>query len=682
MNKKHLYSRLIIFLVAIIFSFVLSITEGKCYLKTKGQYIVDSNEQRVLLRGFGLGGWLVPEGYQLKIPGFGSPTSIRNKITDLIGEENTEEFYRRYVNNYTTEGDIEKIASWGFNSIRLPFNYRLLTPEDQPGVFLEEGFQLMDEVLEWCKKNELYLILDMHCAPGGQNSANISDADGIEARLWTEPENQTRTIEIWKKIAERYAEEEWIGGYDLINEPVLLSGHSSSELRLLYMKITQAIREVDQNHIIFIEGNWYATDFTSLTPPFDANLVYSFHKYWNENTHSAIQSYINIRNAYKVPLWMGESGENSNTWFNDAIRLFEENEIGWNWWTHKKIETTTSPFSSPISANYQIILDYWNGLRNEPSLEFSKNAMFEMAENLKTENCEFRPGVVKALTQDEFSEQPTPYKEHQIPGIINCADYDFGRQDVGYNDADYQNTHGLGSGDQWNRGGKYRNDGVDIELSNDSQGAMYSIGWVDTGEWMKYTVTVQESGKYDIHFRVASPNSNGRLQLLLNEQALTSIVSMPNTGGWYDWQSFTIENVDVPAGDQSLKLFFHQSGFNINSIRFSKDSSSTGSMPHPGIPVKLTLKQNYPNPFNAQTNFWYGLPEDAFVRIEIYNSNGQFVSTVENSQKESGWHQATWHVDGESKLDSNFSSGVYFYQVEAKSNNKATLSSKKMLYLK
>ena len=299
------------------------------YLKAHGKDIVDSSGQKVFLRGIGLGGWLVQEGYQLHVPGFGSPASIRNKIVDLIGLENTSHFYDLYLANYVAEQDIEKIASWGFNSIRLPFNYRLLSPVDQPGVYLEEGFALLDNVLQWCKKYHLYLILDMHCAPGGQNNGNISDSDGEVARLWTDPANQDRTINIWQKIATRYAKEEMIGGYDLLNETVLPSGHSSTELRSLFMRITQAIRQVDKNHIIFIEGNWYATDFTSLTPPWDVNLVYSFHKYWNPNTQSAIQKYINIRNQYRVPLWMGESGENSNQWFNDCVRLrSEERRVG------------------------------------------------------------------------------------------------------------------------------------------------------------------------------------------------------------------------------------------------------------------------------------------------------------------------------------------------------------------
>ena len=157
----------------------------------------------------------------------------------------------------------------------------------------------------------MYIILDMHCAPGAQNGGPISDSDGT-ARLWLEDEYKELTIQIWQEIAEYYAEETLIGGYDLINEPVLPNGVSLEEFRQLYIDITDAIREVDNNHIVYIEGNWYGTDFSGLTPPWDDNMSYSFHKYWGETSLSTIQSYIIMSNQYNIPLWMGESGENSN----------------------------------------------------------------------------------------------------------------------------------------------------------------------------------------------------------------------------------------------------------------------------------------------------------------------------------------------------------------------------------
>ena len=121
---------------------------------------------------------------------------------------------------------------------------------------------------------------------------------------------------------------------------MLPEGISSMDLRDLYIDITSAIREVDQNHIIYIEGNWYGTDFTNLTPPWDENMSYAFHKYWGDVTINTIQSYLSMSNNYNIPLWLGETGENSNHWYYEIVKLCENNNIGWNWWTHKKIEKT------------------------------------------------------------------------------------------------------------------------------------------------------------------------------------------------------------------------------------------------------------------------------------------------------------------------------------------------------
>src|SRR5690606_35105343 len=135
--------------------------------------------EEVYLEGIGLGGWLVPEGYMLQTSGFASsPTQIKNKVTELIGQANSDEFFRLYRENYVNKKDVAKIAEWGFNSIRLTLHYEFFTPKDQPGIFIDEGFIILDSALAWCKEYGLYLIPDLHCAPGAQNRDNISDSDG------------------------------------------------------------------------------------------------------------------------------------------------------------------------------------------------------------------------------------------------------------------------------------------------------------------------------------------------------------------------------------------------------------------------------------------------------------------------------------------------------------------------
>ena len=179
----------------------------------------------------------------------------------------------------------------------------------------------------------------MHAAPGGQSDEPISDYNPAYQSLWNSEQNKNLTVQIWRKIAERYKDKEWIGGYDLLNEPKWDLPPNNQPLRDLYIRITDTIRAVDNNHLLFIEGNWFATDFSGLTPAWDDNMAYSFHKYWNGNTQSSIQYLADLRNSTNRPLWLGETGENSNRWFVDCVELMKANNIGWAWWPHKKIES-------------------------------------------------------------------------------------------------------------------------------------------------------------------------------------------------------------------------------------------------------------------------------------------------------------------------------------------------------
>ena len=374
------------------------------FLRADGKQIVNEKGENVLLRGIGLGGWMLQEPYMFQLSDVaGTQTEIRLKIASLIGQKNCDEFYIRYLNNMITEKDVNALRKWGFNSIRLPMHYNLYTlpidKEPVPGqnTWIETGFNLTDNLLSWCKKNKMYLILDLHATPGGQgNDRPIADIDTLKPRLWESEANQKKTIALWKKLAERYKDEEWIGGYDLINETnYKLEGNLS--LKKLFSAITLEIRLVDRKHIIFIEGNQFANDYAGLTPPWDKNMVYSFHKYWNPTTVETIQTYLDMREKYNVPFWMGESGENNNEWFKAAVNLFETHNIGWSWWTIKKIGSESSLMTISKPTGYQKVVDYWAGKGPKPSVEEANATFMELAENVRFENCKINNEVLEAL---------------------------------------------------------------------------------------------------------------------------------------------------------------------------------------------------------------------------------------------------------------------------------------------
>ena len=555
---------------------------GQGFLQTDNQVIVDGNGNEVILRGMGLGGWMIQEGYMLQTSSFANAQyEIRQTIEDLIGEDNTNAFYDAWLANHCRRGDIDSLAAWGFNSVRLPMHYNLFTLpiEDEPvageNTWLDTGFELTDSLLSWCAANSMYLILDLHAAPGGQGMESaISDYDPTKPSLWESQENRDKTVALWQRLAERYADEPWIGGYDLINE-VNWNLPGNALLRDLYEEITDSIRTVDNNHIIFIEGNWFANDFTGLTPPWDDNMVYSFHKYWSTNDQGSIQWVLDLRNTHNVPLWCGESGENSNTWFRDAITLLENNDIGWAWWPLKKVESISGPLSITKSADYQTLINYWEGNASNPGATFATDALMALAEDLKIENCIYRKDVIDAMFRQVATDQPKPFFEHRIPGLIFGSNYDLGPNGVAYSD-DVTATYHVSTGTftAWNTGWTYRNDGVDMEACSDTDTTNgVNLGWMTADEWINYTVQIDSAAAYTVTFRVATQQSTGKFHIELDNHPLTGTISVPSSGGWQNWRDLNVFDVVLPAGQHVFKLYIEEGEFNVNYIEFHSPSA-------------------------------------------------------------------------------------------------------------
>ena len=195
-------------------------------LTTEGKKIVDAEGNEVILRGMSLGSWMLIEGYMMQSSNVADTQhEFRNRLIDLMGEEKTDEFFDAWLDNHVTKADIDSLAIWGFNSVRLPMHYNLFTLpiEDEPvegeNTWLEKGFVMVDSLLDWCEVNNIYLILDLHAAPGGQGyNAAICDYDPSKPSLWQSQENKDKTVALWAKLAERYKDEKWIDEYDLINE--------------------------------------------------------------------------------------------------------------------------------------------------------------------------------------------------------------------------------------------------------------------------------------------------------------------------------------------------------------------------------------------------------------------------------------------------------------------------------
>lgn len=398
---------ILVFVVSLLIASSFYPQENK-FVSVKGKEIVDADDNSLLLKGVNLGNWLNPEGYMFHFENASSFRLIDNTIKELIGVDEARKFWKTFRDNYITQEDIHFIKSTGLNHIRVPFNFKLFLVEDHPEIWLDEGLKRLDDVIQWCREENLYVVLDLHAAPGGQTGDNIDDSWGYPF-LFEDEQAQQTTIALWKKLAERYKDETIVIGYDLLNEPIPHYRENKEELNKLleplYKKITKAIREVDNNHIIFIGGAQWNTNFKIFGAPFDKKLAYTFHKYWMPPVQEQIQEYVDFSNKYNVPMWLGESGENDDAWIDSFRVLLEKNNIGWCFWPYKKMESTRGIVQFPRTKEWEEIIKYaetpknnFEEIRNaKPGKEVIQKAFSDLLENIKFKNCMVNEGYLKAL---------------------------------------------------------------------------------------------------------------------------------------------------------------------------------------------------------------------------------------------------------------------------------------------
>ncbi len=373
--------------------------------------ILYAGSDPMLLRGMGLGGWLLPEGYMWKFyTKCDRPRRMEALIRDLCGPDYAQTFWERYYDTYITEKDIAWIAEQGLNSVRLPLNARHLFSVSAEGTveFDKSVLKYVDACVAWCKKHGIYLILDMHGAPGGQTGQNIDDSEADIPELFTKVSNQDMLVQMWHMLASRYAQEPAVGGYDLLNEPICKwNSQYYPQLLPLYRRIIAAVRKVDRKHLVILEGVHWSTDFSvfeNFTPEEAAdNIMLEFHKYWNDPDEESLTEFVAAANRLRVPLWMGEGGENNCQWYTTVFPMYERLGIGWCFWSYKKMDIANSPAVFAKPSCWDELLAYLDG-GARPSPEAAKRAFDAFLVSIG--NTAYHPEIVDALLRRPHVEIP------------------------------------------------------------------------------------------------------------------------------------------------------------------------------------------------------------------------------------------------------------------------------------
>ena len=331
-------------------------------LSAVGEDIVDADGNAVVLRGTNFGGWLVQEGWMC-------PTKQTDTLsTDMtlysrFGKEKAEALISAYQDSWITEEDFRTVKELGLNVVRVPFTYmnvyhhlsdegELLHPDEF--TLREDPFERLDFALEMCKKYGLYLILDMHGAVGSQNGSDHS-GDTSRTNLYAGTElgeaYREKTAELWALVAEHFAGESNVAGYDLLNEPTRASGATQWDY---YDVLYDAVRKADPDHMIFIEATWEPNNLPSPEDYGWENVVYEYHHYnWDYNNQPNKSFYTFkklLGNTHKVPSLIGEfnawgdsrrsTGKRDQTDLEANAGVLEfYNGEGWHWttWTYKVV---------------------------------------------------------------------------------------------------------------------------------------------------------------------------------------------------------------------------------------------------------------------------------------------------------------------------------------------------------
>lgn len=386
------------------------------WLKTSGQIFINEKGQEVLLRGLGVANWLNPEGFLFGGAPFGGVMgrfarscefdrgrTMDQFVAELCGPSYQKKFWKQWVDNYFAEADIRKMKEQGFNSVRFPLDARLLL-EEEPGYhFIEEHFQFLEHYLDLCEKYGMYVILDMHAACAGQSAVSCDNGVDNQPHLFLDEEGANRTIRLWQELAERWADRWIIAGYDLLNEPISLPEFDCliPELKAFYDRLVTAVRQVDQKHILFIQGNRFANRLDIFDHDYDPeyhNWAICTHCYETFPDLALFGPILEKRAQWNVPVWMGETGGSSpanpeagSTWMAVTFEMMMEYHISYNIWCAKALEGVDAAYSvsfcSPDPKGWRQIVDYCAKGTAKPGYAKAIKIFDELLENIKLENC-------------------------------------------------------------------------------------------------------------------------------------------------------------------------------------------------------------------------------------------------------------------------------------------------------
>jgi len=522
------------------------------FLKVDGRTVRNQNGtgDPIYLRGVNLGGWQVHETWMSPLAGAGDDYTMRKTLSQRFGDSGRDALINAYQDSYLQEKDFRILGDLGMSAVRLPIYYLNHMNEDGSWKRDPSGkidFRRIEWVVAMAKKYRMYVILDLHGAPGSQNGADHSGRIGGSGALWNNTTFQNQSLNFWREIATRFRDEPTVAGYDLLNEPSLSYPAPATRPVLdMYDRFYKEIRAVDPNHIVIMEGIW---DWSAITRPSDygwTNVIYEFH-YYNWGNESNYQAQVNFTEgkinqekqylSYNVPHYVGEFMLfNLQSSWEYALRRY--NEAGWHWtsWTYKGTNVGNWALYNSTNAG-----------ANTPNVASDSYATIEA----KWRNWDVEKNMAPNTMLNSVFKAALTGKN----SLIRNLQYE----------GNWRATNKL-EAEQF-----YAQSGV----SFDSTG----IGSFDAGDWLRYIDVDFGSGVDRLKLRLAVDAAYAGKQIELHLDSPTGAhvgtVTVPGTGGWTTFQEVTTP-IQRSSGVHNIYLVA-KGGLGVANLDWLQFEDSTGS---------------------------------------------------------------------------------------------------------